>query len=396
MFKSLITAVRELQARLLSLMPSSSPYVAVGASETASNHLPRPSIVSGIQSLIDGLPDAALALDLDARVLAANASARVMFDTIDIGGLISRTSRNPLLTAAIRTCLASGERVPFELMVPQLGERHLDGAVTRLKGFGDQPGMPALLIVLQDISEREALARMRMEFIANASHELRTPLTALSGFIETLRGPAKNDDVKRDRFLGIMAEQAQRMSRLIDDLLMLSRVEMRAHLAPTTIADLNLIGAECVRIFAAQAVTDGTTLTFEPFASSALVQGDHDELIQAGQNLVQNALKYGRPGGHVIVRVLRSGGEATRMVQLSVIDDGAGIAAEHLPRLTERFYRVSTDTSREKGGTGLGLAIVKHIATRHGGRVEVLSVLGQGSTFTLSIPATAVDAPLPV
>ncbi|MEQ1648708.1 MAG: histidine kinase dimerization/phospho-acceptor domain-containing protein, partial [Hyphomicrobiaceae bacterium] len=213
MFKSLITAVRELQARLLSLMPSSSPYVAVGASETASNHLPRPSIVSGIQSLIDGLPDAALALDLDARVLAANASARVMFDTIDIGGLISRTSRNPLLTAAIRTCLASGERVPFELMVPQLGERHLDGAVTRLKGFGDQPGMPALLIVLQDISEREALARMRMEFIANASHELRTPLTALSGFIETLRGPAKNDDVKRDRFLGIMAEQAQRMSR---------------------------------------------------------------------------------------------------------------------------------------------------------------------------------------
>jgi two-component system, OmpR family, phosphate regulon sensor histidine kinase PhoR len=395
MFRLLRNAIRDVRSRFpVRATQPSSPSSDVSRRmvlQDANDALP----VNGIQSLLDGLPDAALVLDLETRVLAANAAARAIFDTVDLGGPISRTSRNPVLATSVRTCLASSERVPFELVVTQQGERHLDGAVTRLKGFGGHAGIPALLIVLQDISEREALARMRMEFVANASHELRTPLTALSGFIETLRGPAKNDEVKRERFLGIMTEQAQRMSRLIDDLLMLSRVEMRVHLAPTAIADLNLVGAECVRIFSAHAQGDGTTLSLEPLEGGAYVQGDHDELVQAAQNLVQNALKYGRPGGRVILRVVSSGRESPRMVRLNVTDDGPGIAAEHLPRLTERFYRVSTAASREKGGTGLGLAIVKHIATRHGGRVEVASSPGEGSIFTLAIPAARAAAPSP-
>jgi two-component system phosphate regulon sensor histidine kinase PhoR len=266
-------------------------------------------------------------------------------------------------------------------------ERHLDGASSRLSGLGDGLEAPAVIVVLQDISEREGLARMRVEFVANASHELRTPLAALSGFIDTLNGPAKDDPRAREKFLGIMAEQAQRMTRLIDDLLLLSRVEMRAHIAPTSMADLALVAAEAIKLVGASAEQHGTTIVSNLEQQPAPLPGDHDELVQAVQNLLSNAIKYGRSNGRIEVRVDRAmerrGGTA---LKLSVTDDGPGIAAEHLPRLTERFYRVNTLASREKGGTGLGLAIVKHIAVRHRGRVEVSSTLGAGTTFSLVFP----------
>jgi two-component system, OmpR family, phosphate regulon sensor histidine kinase PhoR len=269
-------------------------------------------------------------------------------------------------------------------------ERHLDGAVTVLETSGDTVDRRDTLVVLQDLSERDALARTRVEFVANASHELRTPLASLSGFIETLSGPAKNDPVARERFLGIMAEQAARMSRLIDDLLLLSRVEMRAHVAPTAVVDLNAVVADAMKPLARAAQTANKTLSIVPSPVAIRVLGEHDELIQAVQNLVQNALKYGRPGGTVTVHVSETanGPSRTPRAVISIADDGPGISAEHLPRLTERFYRVSTAASRNTGGTGLGLAIVKHIAARHRGKLDIASEVGKGSTFTISLPAS--------
>ncbi len=339
------------------------------------------------RSLIEALPDAALFLDARGTVIAANGAANEVLGKVYFGEHIGRTARQPELAAAIRSTLASGQKAVFELALKSPAERHLDGSVSRLSDCGEGANAPAFIVILQDISERETLARMRMEFVANASHELRTPLAAVSGFIETLRGSAKDDPVARERFLGIMSEQAQRMTRLIDDLLLLSRVEMRAHLPPSTQADLNHVAAEAIRLAAPQAKKDATVLQADLTEADTKLPGDHDELMQAAQNFLQNALKYGRPGGKVIVRTAREqdrrGGEVLRF---SVIDDGPGIGPEHLPRLTERFYRVSTAASREKGGTGLGLAIVKHIAVRHRGRVEVQSAVGQGSTFSLVFP----------
>lgn len=343
---------------------------------------------AGARSLIDALPDAALVLDSRRTVLAANAAAIETLGRVSIGEHVGRTARQPELSSAIDDTLASGQRSMFEIVLKSPTERHLDGAVTKLTGFGDDPSAPALFVILQDISEREALARMRMEFVANASHELRTPLAAVAGFIETLRGSAKDDAPARERFLTIMSEQASRMTRLIDDLLVLSRVEMHAHLLPSTIADLNHVAIESTNLAAAQAKAEGTTLKLELTDADARLPGDHDELMQVAHNLIHNALKYGRTGGKITIRTTRErdrrGGEVLRF---SVTDDGPGIAAEHLPRLTERFYRVSTAASREKGGTGLGLAIVKHIAVRHRGRVEVESTVGQGSMFSVVLPA---------
>ena len=343
--------------------------------------------LDGPRSLIDALPDAALILDAQGILIAANAASQDVFGQLFIGEHMNRTARQPELVSAAKTVAASGARAIFQIVLKSPAHRHLDGAVSRLIGFGLGSSAPALLVILQDISEREALARMRMEFVANASHELRTPLAAVSGFIETLRGPAKNDPVARERFLGIMSEQAQRMTRLIDDLLVLSRVEMRLHLPPVTVVDLNHLASEAVRLAAPTAKKEGATLDLELAEYAIKFPGDHDELIQAAQNLLQNALKYGRSGGRVVVRTAQARERSGMAVaRLSVVDDGHGIAAEHLPRLTERFYRVNTKASREKGGTGLGLAIVKHIATRHGGRVEIQSTPGQGSTFSLVFP----------
>jgi two-component system, OmpR family, phosphate regulon sensor histidine kinase PhoR len=346
---------------------------------------------AGARSLIDALPDAALLLDSQGIVTATNATAVEIFGQIFVGEYVGRTARQPELAAAVKLALKSGEKAIFEMAVKSPTERHLDGAASRLTGYGDGVNTPAVLIILQDISEREALARMRMEFVANASHELRTPLAAVSGFIETLRGPAKDDAVAREKFLCIMSEQAQRMTRLIDDLLVLSRVEMRAHLVPVTVADLNHVATEAVRLAASLAKKEGATLDLKLTEVDMKLPGDHDELMQAAQNLVQNAVKYGRPGGRVTIRTSRERDRRGGMVvRFSVNDDGPGIAAEHLPRLTERFYRVNTAASRQKGGTGLGLAIVKHIAARHRGRVEVESAPGHGSTFSLVFPAPEV------
>jgi two-component system phosphate regulon sensor histidine kinase PhoR len=225
---------------------------------------------------------------------------------------------------------------------------------------------------------------MRVDFIANASHELRSPLAALAGFIETLLGPARDDPQARARFLDIMRAQAERMSRLVDDLLSLSRIELNAHIRPSARVDLDAVVAGVADSLTPLASAAGVKVEVARPDGPVSVAGDRDELAQVFQNLIENAIKYGADGSRVDVTL----GPAQRSgeVAVSVRDYGPGIAAEHLPRLTERFYRVDVASSREKGGTGLGLAIVKHILNRHRGSLQIESKPGDGATFTVRLP----------
>ena len=222
---------------------------------------------------------------------------------------------------------------------------------------------------------------MRVDFVANASHELRTPLASLYGFIETIEGPARNDGAAQTRFLGIMREQARRMSRLIDDLLSLSRIELKEHVHPTDDVRLDTVLHEVIDTLTPLALECKTNIEAEGL-EKVVVAGDRDELIRVFENLIENAVKYGQSGQRVEVSLA----DRERSVCVTVRDFGPGIAPEHVPRLTERFYRVDVVESRQKGGTGLGLALVKHILNRHKARLNIRSELGAGATFEVVFP----------
>lgn len=349
---------------------------------------PRANVVpdldrKGWRAVVDAIPTAALALDAAGTVVHHNRLVVELFPKIRNGQPVSQVSRNPDLIAAVDHALASEERIDVELIERVPVERRVSATVSRL-GRSAAPSSPHLLVTFRDLTEQDRLAQMRADFIANASHELRTPLASLRAFVETLQGPAREDPVARERFLRMMASQAERMTRLIDDLLSLSRVEMRVHLPPRGIVELNESAAYVCQSL--EPVAEGAKISLNLLrAPTALrIRGDREEIVQIIQNLIQNAIKYGREGGEVEVRVGRdeARGSAPARVWVSVRDDGPGIAPVHLPRLTERFYRVNVASSREKGGTGLGLAIVKHILNRHRGELKIASKLGGGSTFT--------------
>ena len=249
-----------------------------------------------------------------------------------------------------------------------------------------------LLMTFNDLTPLRRVEEMRADFIANASHELRTPLAALLGFIETLQGPAKDDPAARDKFLGIMQGQATRMARLIDDLLSLSRIELNAHLQPSTPVDLAPIVRQVIDGLQMLARDRGVEIKVVLPSDALMVLGDRDELIRALENLVENALKYGAAGKRVDITVAYSQTRAgLPEARVAVRDYGPGIAPEHLPRLTERFYRVDVTDSRAQGGTGLGLALVKHVLNRHGGRLTIESTPGEGATFTMHVPLRASE-----
>jgi two-component system, OmpR family, phosphate regulon sensor histidine kinase PhoR len=237
------------------------------------------------------------------------------------------------------------------------------------------------LLILHDLTYEEQIERMRSDFVANASHELRTPLASLSGFIETMQGAAKNDTKAKDEFLILMKAQADRMSRLIDDLLSLSRIEISEHVPPTANVDLNLVTKQAINLLAPMAKAADCTIRAD-LAQSLMVIGDANQLSQVVHNLIENAIKYAGAGKAIDI----IGGVHNGIAVLSVRDDGPGIAAHHVPRLTERFYRVSVQDSRNRGGTGLGLAITKHILNRHRGRLVIQSEVGKGSTFAIHLP----------
>jgi len=336
------------------------------------------------RTAVEAFPEPVLLVDSTGLLMRANTAVADIFPKAAAGVPVSSVTRNPELLEAIEEVRRSGRRLIVALHDRVPIRRKLLAVVTPLAGVVE-PSDPSVVVVIRDVSEEERLAQMRADFIANASHELRTPLASLRGFVETLQGPARNDEKARERFLDIMAGQAALMTRLIDDLLSLSRIEMRAHVQPRGEVELNEVAGFVAQSLEPVANGLGVTLHLEADSPPKLVRGDRDELVQVVTNLVHNAIKYGKEGGRVVIRSSDEPGHGSGrpQVSLSISDDGPGIAAEHLPRLTERFYRVNAAVSREKGGTGLGLAIVKNIVNRHRGELRIESEVGRGSTFTI-------------
>jgi len=339
--------------------------------------------VSRMQVMAEALPDPAILLNPAGQVLFCNTPARGLFASLREGSHISSVIRTPEFLDAVSAAPLRGRAVTvtYAERVP-VGRRM---AVTVAPLARSMERDSNILVLLRDLTEVERINQMRADFIANASHELRTPLASLRGFIETLQSAAKDDPAARERFLAIMAEQASRMTRLIDALLSLSRVEMNAHVPPSGLVDLNEV-LDLVRdTLEPLARESSASLKVTRFPRAAIVRADRDELVQVFQNLVQNAFRYGVKGGEVRLEPRQAPpvGRQPGRYAISVIDQGPGIAAEHLPRLTERFYRIDVTSSREKGGTGLGLAIVKHIINRHRGELTISSKRGKGSNFTV-------------
>ena len=327
------------------------------------------------EAIIERLPDPLIALDSDRAARRSNAAARAAF-----GADIPAVLRHPLLREAIDRAWQHGEAETAALLLPVPVSREVQATVIP---FASQlPDGTRALLVLSDRTQERALQRMRSDFVANASHELRTPLASLMGFIETLRGPAADDPPAQARFLAIMAEQAARMNRLIDDLLSLSRVELSEHTPPSDSLDLGAVVARVLAGFEMRLAERRQKLALAIGADLPRVVADGDQMAQVLSNLVENAMKYGREGGTVAVSLQ----PVAAGVVLAVRDDGPGIARVHIPRLTERFYRVDKSRSRNAGGTGLGLAIVKHIVNRHRGRLVIDSEEGQGATFSIWLP----------
>jgi two-component system, OmpR family, phosphate regulon sensor histidine kinase PhoR len=340
-----------------------------------------------LDALIAGLPAPVIVLDRDTRVLAFNARAGTLAPALRRGEPASLALRVPEVVDAIRR-VASGagpQRVEFSERVPV--DRWYAAHVMPVEiAEGDAgPLTKFTLLSFDDLTPLRRVEEMRADFVANASHELRTPLASLSGFIETLQGPARDDPAARERFLAIMKSQAARMARLIDDLLSLSRVELNAHVQPQTPVDLVSIVRQVADALQMLARDRNVTISITSPPEPLMVRGDRDELTRVFENLVENALKYGASGRKVELTLTRSPGEAGGDAIVTVRDYGPGIAAEHLPRLTERFYRIDVGQSRAEGGTGLGLALVKHILNRHLGRLTIESSLGVGAVFTVRL-----------
>ena len=365
------------------------------AAETVT--LPDPPVQTSMDlpavDLVRRLSSPAVLTDQTGRIIVASEAMDGLMGVAEPRKHLASIIRAPQVLAALELVLAGRgvQRVSFALVgtPEQMFETELspvdaaDGTVR------------AVLLVLQDTTKAQRVEQMRADFVANASHELRTPLSSLTGFIDTLRGHAKDDPEARERFLGIMSEQAGRMRRLIDDLLSLSRIELNEHVRPSGSVNLGDVVEDAVHALQPMAVTANIQLDYVEPVSLPNVVGDKDELFQVVQNLVDNAIKYGRPHTAVTVQLgtRRAGpGEPgpSPAVVLSVKDHGEGIAREHIPRLTERFYRVDVKRSRAIGGTGLGLAIVKHIVNRHRGRLVIESQLGEGSTFNVFLPLATV------
>jgi signal transduction histidine kinase len=339
--------------------------------------------------MIRRLPDPAILTDHTGRIVAANEPLEQLFGVVEARKHLASVIRSPQVLGALDLALAGrgAQRVEFPLV--STPEQTLEANVCPIDGEGRT--IRAALIVLRDLTKAQRVEQMRADFVANASHELRTPLASLTGFIDTLRGHAKDDPEAQERFLGIMSEQAIRMRRLIDDLLSLSRIELNEHVRPSGSVNLSDVVEEVMGALAP--VATGANVQLEIVEPSSLpnVAGDRDELFQVIQNLVDNAIKYGRPQTTVTLELgtrRAAPGEPgpSPAVYVAVKDRGEGIAREHIPRLTERFYRVDVRRSRAIGGTGLGLAIVKHIVNRHRGRLAIESKPEEGSTFTVYLP----------
>lgn len=328
--------------------------------------------------LLAGLPMPAMLVERDIRITALNAAAMAILGDGVIGRNPAVAVRTPSVLQAIGAVSRDGGVVDARMTARREGqEQHFIVTVSA------QPG-GMVLCVFRDVSAEERAGAMRRDFVANVSHELRTPLTALMGFIETLKHAARDDPKARDMFLGIMEHEAGRMNRLVRDLLQLSRVEADERVRPRDRVDIRPLLEGVISSLRGVAEREASLVHLD--GVGAELPGDPDQLTQVFTNLIENALKYGRPGQTVRVTLTKEETVRGPALRVEVADQGEGIDPVHLPRLTERFYRVDSHRSREMGGTGLGLAIVKHIVSRHRGWLRVESEVGEGSRFSVVLP----------
>lgn len=333
--------------------------------------------------LAAAVADPLIIFDRTATIVHANAAAFAAFGGLAPGMSLSLKFRAPEMQALLDSVLSgtvASEIVDFTEKLPV--ER-----AYRVSASSVGHATDLYVLVFKDQSEARRIDRMRADFIANASHELRTPLASISGFIETLRGPARGDPAARDQFLQIMQNQTGRMARLIDDLLSLSRLEMKPYLKPGTEVDLRQTIDSVIDSLAPLARENGVAIERDFVDGPLDVPGDRDELFQVFENLLENACKYGQSGGRVTVSIERDGTGPEPGIDVTIRDYGPGIPEEHIPRITERFYRVDVESSRTQKGTGLGLSIVKHILTRHNARLSIKSEVGKGAAFSVHLPS---------
>jgi two-component system phosphate regulon sensor histidine kinase PhoR len=354
----------------------------------------------GGEPALDMLPEPVILLDRDRRLLRANTAARELVGAAAVGRDLAAVLRNPVLLDAVDSVLQGRDataEAEFAFQVPV--ERHFSARIARLAG--DEPGRPAVVIALYELTAVKRTEQMRTDFIANVSHELRTPISVLLGCVQTLRGSARDDPEAQAEFFGLMEDQAMRMSRLVDDLLSLSRIELNEHTTPTGAAEIAAIVGQVCDALSVKARERNMTIETDIQPGLPTVRGDKDDLVKVFQNLIDNAVKYGAEGSTVRVgaRLVQDGGIPPSMagvkscLAITVEDHGEGIAPEHIPRLTERFYRVDTARSRQLGGTGLGLAIVKHVLNRHHGALTIDSTPGKGSVFKVFLPTGGAPEP---
>lgn len=360
-----------------------------GTKSAQSGTSPNAELPPPAREIFERLPDPLMLLDEMSRVILANYAMVAVVGTDTQKKHVSSVLRTPALLEAVERTVATGAPASLKFSVHVPVEQHYQAYVTRT-----DHGPRVTVVLLHDITAMLKAQEARADFVANASHELRTPLAALTGFIDTLKGHARDDEEAREKFLDIMSVEAGRMRRLIDDLLSLTRIEQNEHVPPIGEVDIQAVVRDAAASLQGLARLDHVTLAVAEVNGLPPLVGDRDELIQLFQNLMHNAIKYGREGGHVWISVEPASGPAAppgrhsadSFVAVAVKDDGEGIPRAAIPRLTERFYRVDVRRSRERGGTGLGLAIVKHIVNRHHGRLLIDSKEGDGSTFTVLLP----------
>ncbi len=334
---------------------------------------------------LDGVPSPILLIDSNNIISFANSPACTLLGKDIVSNDVFLYLRQSNFVAALEKVLSGNERNEGAIRYTNSQGRSFDVTVAPVGASpSDSDTSMQAMVFFYEVTSLLQTEQMRVDFVANASHELRTPLTTITGFIETLQGPASNDSSARSRFLDIMAHESGRMIRLIDDLLSLSRIEMTRHVAPDQSLDLENLITSTIRTVAAQAKERG--LSFETHLGPNLpkVLVDSDQITQVFLNLVGNAVKYA--DAQTKIHISATPHQNGRNLVIAIRDEGPGIAPEHLARLTERFYRVDTARSRKMGGTGLGLAIVKHILLRHSSQLEIKSSVGEGTSFSFKLP----------
>ncbi|MEL6476034.1 MAG: ATP-binding protein [Pseudomonadota bacterium] len=341
------------------------------------------------RALLERLPMGVILIDRRATITFANDQANEIFGISRLIDQPSSSLRAPRLVEAIDAGVSDGLSGSVQFSLSRAQDIHLRAYIRPLEvpaPADRQSRGPTVLVVIEDVTQAIRTVALHRDFVANASHELKTPLSSITGIIQTLLGHARDDPEASERFLNMMSSQTDRMKRLVEDLLSLNRIELNERIAPRDPQPVRRIVWEVADALRQIAEENGMALEVDDASEHPYVLGSREELAQVFRNLIDNAIKYGREGTAVTIAVEPDSPERQDMIGISITDHGPGIAREHIPRLTERFYRVSVSRSREKGGTGLGLAIVKHILNRHRGDLEIVSTVGKGSTFTVWLP----------